>query len=34
MSSKSVSNNFISEHKSVLHLKEIIFKNINRYIRF
>jgi hypothetical protein len=30
MSSKSVSNNFINEHKSVWHLKEIILKNIKK----
>jgi hypothetical protein len=34
MSSKSVSNKFMSEYKSVRHLKEIILKNIKRYVQF
>jgi hypothetical protein len=32
MSLKSVSSNFMGEHKSVWHLKAIILKNIKRYI--
>jgi hypothetical protein len=31
---ENVPNNFVSKHKSMRHLKEIIFKNIERYVRF
>jgi hypothetical protein len=34
MSLRSVSNNFMSEHKIMWHLKEIILKNIKRYVLF